>query len=101
MFYILDDDNNPVQAEDFEEWEKFHSSNRHIIDRDLIGSSAVSTVYLLFNPLIRNESPPIMFETMVFGGKLDGTMDRYATYGQAKAGHAAMVLRVEQEQGEG
>ena len=42
-----------------------------------------------------------MFETMVFGGKLDGTMDRYATYGQAKAGHAAMVLRVEQEQGEG
>jgi hypothetical protein len=34
------------------------------------------------------------FETMVFGGPLDGETDRYDTWERAEAGHAAMVTRV-------
>lgn len=37
---------------------------------------------------------PIIFETMVFGGELDGEMDRYATQESANAGHLRMVKRV-------
>jgi len=38
---------------------------------------------------------------MVFGGELDGEMDRYASLADAKAGHEAMVARVnEAELGE-
>ena len=43
--------------------------------------------------------PPLLFETMVFGGPLDEEMDRYTTWDEAEAGHKAMVKRV-QESGE-
>jgi hypothetical protein len=42
----------------------------------------------------RGEGPPILFETMVFGGPLSGECRRYQTAEQAIDGHAAMCLRV-------
>lgn len=38
-------------------------------------------------------------ETMVFGGPLDAEMERYSTWDEAVAGHAAMVARCEAEGG--
>lgn len=37
---------------------------------------------------------PLHFETMVFGGPMDGELDRYETVEQARAGHELMVARV-------
>jgi len=37
---------------------------------------------------------PLLFETMVFGGPLDGQIQRYATWTGAEAGHAKMVQKV-------
>ena len=37
---------------------------------------------------------PILWETLVFGGPLDGEMSRYETRLQAMQGHEAMVARV-------
>lgn len=36
-------------------------------------------------------SPPILFETMIFGGPLDGHVDRYATLAAARLYHAWYV----------
>ena len=38
--------------------------------------------------------PPILFETMVFGGEHDQEMERYATWDEAVAGHDIMVQKV-------
>jgi hypothetical protein len=38
--------------------------------------------------------PPLIFETLVFGGPMDGEMDRYSTEAQAVEGHARMVEAV-------
>lgn len=35
-----------------------------------------------------------LFESMVFGGPLNGESDRYATLEEARAGHDALVARV-------
>ena len=51
-----------------------------------IGEVSVSTVFLWGHPLL--------FETMVFGGKLDQEQKRYSTWEEAERGHAAMVERV-------
>ena len=53
----------------------------------------VSTVLLGLDHRFGGDGPPIIFETMVFGGPLDGEQDRYATRAEAEAGHAAMVAR--------
>ena len=44
------------------------------------------------------EGPPVLFETMVFGGELDQEQVRYHTWEEAAAGHAAMVERVKAAQ---
>ena len=59
-----------------------------------LASAEVSTVFLGLNHNWFGTGPPILFETMVFGGLLDGEMDRYATLADARAGHWAMVERV-------
>lgn len=35
--------------------------------------------------------PPIVFETLVFGGPFSDEMDRYCTWAEAVEGHARMV----------
>lgn len=75
------------------EWAKqFEDSKRHVAN-DLVGDVRVSTVFLGLDHGFGSEVP-ILFETMVFGGKLDQEQVRYATYDEAEKGHAAMIERV-------
>jgi len=54
----------------------------------------VSTVFLGLDHNYEQIGPPIVFETMVFGGPLDREQIRYATADEALVGHEAMVERV-------
>ena len=55
----------------------------------------VSTVFLLIDHSF-DDGLPLLFETMVFGGELDGELDRYGTWDEAVDGHNAMVKRVQE-----
>lgn len=55
----------------------------------------VSTVWLGIDHNWDPEGPPLIFETMAFGGSIDQAQDRYTTEAQALAGHAAMCARVQ------
>ena len=75
--YILDG-KNPVPCDDIHEWGKWYeTANRHV-EKTNIGEAAVSTVFL---GLDHNwgEGDPLLFETMVFGGKHDEYCERYST----------------------
>lgn len=61
---------------------------------DTINDATVSTVFLGLNHAFRDDDPPLWFETMVFGGALDGEQVRYTTIEEAKAGHEVMANRV-------
>jgi hypothetical protein len=58
------------------------------------GQIAVSTVFLGFAHDYL-DGKPLLYETMVFGGELDGQMRRYATKEEALAGHIETVKDVE------
>lgn len=93
--YILE--NGEVYPVDLMDWAKWIEDDtdfsKRRIDQTYIGDSEVSTVFL---GLDHNWSggAPILFETLVFGGKLDGEMNRYSSLEDAKAGHLEMVGRV-------
>lgn len=53
----------------------------------------VSTVYLGLDHSF-GEGPPLIYETMVFGGDHNGDMDRYTTYEEALEGHKRMEKQV-------
>jgi hypothetical protein len=71
-----------------------------IVAQHQVGDSWVSTVWLGINHNFGSTGPAIIFETMVFGGRLADEMCRYATEAQAVEGHAVMVGRVRAIQGE-
>lgn len=79
-------------------WVKFIEGRRDDKDGDwrvgldhINDKCHVSTVFLGIDHNFSREGDPILFETLVFGGPLDGEMTRYCTYAEAEKGHAEMV----------
>jgi hypothetical protein len=91
--YVLNKNGDPEPCEDLVEWARqFEKGNRKLA-RETTGNGDVSTVFLGLDHSFGG-STPILFETMVFGGPLDGEQERYSTKAEAMAGHLAMVAHV-------
>ena len=57
----------------------------------------VSTVWLGMDHNWTEDGPPIIFETMILGGRYDQEQIRYSTEEQAVVGHARMVEKAARE----
>jgi hypothetical protein len=89
-YYILDG-HTPVPAT-LEEWAaRFESSNRHVAKDTAPEGVLVSTVFLGLDHRFGDDGPPLLFETMIFGGEHDEDQWRYSTWDEAVAGHAAAL----------
>ena len=87
-WYILDDNNKPVEAEDIKKYVDWEEANpeKRIVKQEHIGDVYVSTVFLGLNHAW-NSPIPMLWETMIFGGEHDQYMDRYTSYEDAVEGH--------------
>lgn len=98
--YLWDGQDKISECYDLMEWSNAMTEMRkagklHIADETLPGDIRVSTVFLgLDHQFPHGEGPPLVFETLVFRGPLDGEMDRYATAAAAREGHKVMTERV-------
>lgn len=95
--YILDG-KKAVPCEDLMEWGGwFETADRHVA-QDMVGDVRVSTVFLgldhSFGRLLHEDAPPLLFETMIFGGDHDQYQDRCSTWEQAEAMHAEALALV-------
>ena len=93
--YILDASGRPVVEPDFLKWAAFfEDAKNRVVAQHMVGSVKVSTVFLGLDHQY-GDGPPILWETMVFGGPLNGEMQRCAgSREQAEAMHAEMACRV-------
>jgi hypothetical protein len=78
---------------DMHTWARSEEPTPHI-GLDELGGVTVSTVFLGLDHNFFDEGPPILFETMIFGGIHDGDMRRCSTYSQAEKMHAEEVAKV-------
>lgn len=93
--YYIENDGKTVSV-DVQTWAReFDRANRQVA-RDTISGSEISTVFLGIDHSYG--VPPLLYETLVFGGSLDQEMKRYTTREEAVAGHAEMVERVRANQ---
>jgi hypothetical protein len=89
----FDRDGNQITVEEFEK-------KRSDIDYQRVGlfetlangeKISVATVWLGMNMGFVPNDPPVIFETIVFGGRNNGMMRRYATELEALVGHNEVV----------
>lgn len=94
--YILKD-GEPVVCEDIVEWARWYekSGDQRIVGRTNTPKGDVSTVFLGLDHS-HGGGPPVLWETMVFGGLLSDECERYTSLEDAKSGHARWVHQVNQ-----
>lgn len=89
--YILDG-KTPVPA-NLRTWIRwFETADRHVA-QDQIGDVRISTVFLGLDHQF-DDGPPLIFETMIFGGEHDQYQTRASTWDEAEAQHAEAVAKV-------
>ena len=93
--YILDENGEPKPERDLLRWRRwFETSNRTLRYTEMpVGD--VSTVFpgLDLDPrfLPGRGRHPVLWETMIFGGPLDGYQERYSSRAEALRGHREAV----------
>jgi hypothetical protein len=90
--YVLDG-HEPVEEPDPITWATWlESADRIVRYAVLDGGTAISTIFL---GLDHNwgDGPPLLFESMIFGGHEHGSTNRYSTWEEAEAGHDEMLRR--------
>ena len=90
--FILDG-HEPVPEPDVIKWGQWFQIADRCVARTMVEGIRISTVFLGLDHSF-GEGQPMLFETLVFDGPLDDEMDRYLTWDEAVAGHAAIVERV-------
>jgi hypothetical protein len=70
----------------------FEEGGRRVDRTELADGVYVSTVFLALNHAF-GSGPPVLFETMIFGGPHDEYQERYTTVEEAREGHRRAVER--------
>ena len=101
MNYILEG-KTPVIEPDVLKWATWYqTANRRVrqdtatvrVDGEKVGEVRVSTIFLGIDHAF-DGGPPMLFETMIFGGPCDQEQDRCATWEAAEKMHEKMMERV-------
>lgn len=93
--YVLDGKQAVLEPSLFKWAAWFEKADRAVAKTTLPGGVEVSTVFLgLDHRFVASSGPPILFETMIFGGPRDGEQQRYATWEEAEKGHAEVVASI-------
>jgi len=92
-FYILDR-HDVTPCIDIKLWGEWLAKADRKVKREIVGKSDISTVFLGLDHSFKDGSP-LLFETLVFGGPIDGEMNRYETWDEAVKGHNEMVRKIE------
>ena len=76
------------------EWGAWFETDERRIDQTDIGDVHISTVFLGIDHSFGASGPPVLFETMIFGGEHDQYQDRCCTYTEAKKMHTKALWLV-------
>lgn len=98
--YILDENKQPILCDDINIYGKwFADINNRRVAKTIIGKVEISTVFLVYDHSFHlpGGGKPVLFETMIFGGKHNEYQERYCTWTEAEEGHKLAVAMVKKE----
>lgn len=93
QYILAEDGKTPLRCDDLNFWGAWMQKTKRHVAVDKTPNGRVSTVFLGLNHSW-DDGPPLLWETMVFDGPMDGDQVRYTSYEDAVAGHAEMLAKV-------
>ena len=96
MYYILEN-RVPVRVGNIDEWFRLCTPTMKRVDETFINDVHISTVFLGMDHSFGGGTP-VLFETMIFGGKLNDYQWRYTTWDEAIEGHQKAVQMCREEE---
>lgn len=82
-----------IKPSTIEEWAQLmNDGDSRRMAWDQMGDVGISTVFLGLDHNFDPDGPPLVFETMIFGGPNDQHEWRYSTWAAAMNGHKRVVL---------
>ena len=88
-FGAYDRNGKPISQMEWSRLMMDHEYKRVALDK--VGDADVSTVWLGLDHNFSGTGPPLIFETMIFGGPHHDEQWRWSTLDEAIAGHASVV----------
>lgn len=85
-----------VAVRDICAWAQWLHEADRAVEETTVGGVVISTAFLAFDYYYSLDDPPLLFQTMVYGGRLHEVEAKYATWNEAVAGHAQMVALVQE-----
>jgi hypothetical protein len=100
-WYVLNEDKTFTMLPNGE-YPELHISKTPHIGHNYVGNQTISTVFLHFDHGLNFGQkdivyPPVLFESMIFGGPHAEYQRRYHTYDEALEGHNNLVKALEEE----
>lgn len=96
MRYFILKDRQVIGTNDLMEWGRWMQTDERLLFADEIHGVRISTVFLGLDHAFGGR-PPVLFETMIFGGEHAEEMWRYHTWDEAARGHKKAVKLVRLE----
>ena len=99
-YWILNEENECVHiGDDVQQWARFFESDGRRVASTIIEGVRISTVFLGLDHGFMKDAPPLLFETMIFGGDHDDYQRRCSTFDEAEAMHIKACELVKQMSG--
>lgn len=97
--FILDEHGEPREVDDLFEYARWWATADRTVSNDFDEGDGgrtirVSTVFLGLDHNYSGKGPPVLWESMIFGGVLDGEQERYTSKEAAARGHQELCRRV-------
>ena len=92
-YYILDAENHVLEVDVMTWARSLEDDSRRVGYTEITSEVTVITTFLGLDHRHFGDGPPILFETMIFGGPLDEYQWRYASHDDALTGHQAAVSK--------
>ena len=89
--YYIEKDGRPVSIEDMAEWNQWYRTANRLVEKTKVGPVSVVTLFLGMDNRTGSIGPPLLYETVIRGGVLDGTQYLYSTREEDLQGHRTYV----------
>ena len=96
--YVLDSNGNPAVESDVLKWAEWYETAERKVALDTIEQVRISTVFLGLDHSFSDDGPPVLYETMIFGGVHDAYQERYHDKVSALAGHDRAVALIRRKE---